>query len=77
VSERIRGETGDRMVEAALLKLIPGEPGWGWAGQATDLGVTTYRSDWRRRMRSALEAAFDELLKAPATPPSAAESETQ
>ncbi len=77
--ERIRGETGDRMVQAALLKLIPGEPGWGWAGPATDLGVTTYRSDWRRRMRSALEAAFEELLKDPATPPqpSAAESETQ
>jgi hypothetical protein len=34
------------------------------------LGVTTYRSDWRRRMRSALEAAFEELLKDPATPPS-------
>ena len=61
--ERIRGETGDRMIEAALLKIIPGQPGWGWAGPATDLGVTTYRSDWRSRMRAALEAAFDELLR--------------
>lgn len=65
MGDRIRGETGDRMVEAAMLALIPGNKDRGWPGPATDLGVTTYRSDWRRRMRAALEAAFDELLKDP------------
>jgi hypothetical protein len=58
--ERIRGETGDRMVEAALRSMLRA-----WAGTATDIGLTQPRSYWRHNMRAALEAAFAELLKDP------------
>lgn len=68
MGERLRGPLGDRMIQSALLELLPGSPKGpfdGWGGTATDIGLTTYRSDWRRRMRAALEAAFEELLKDP------------
>lgn len=62
----IAGELGERMVEAGLRALMPAAGIFGgWEGNATDLGVTSPRSDWRRRMRRALEAAFEELESEP------------
>ena len=61
MSERIRGETGTRMVEAGLTALLGGM----WTGGAGQIGLNQPRSDWRSDMRAALEAAFEELLKDP------------
>ena len=61
MSGRIRGEVGNRMIDAALTAAL----GSMWTGTATDIGKTQPRSYWRRDMRAALEAAFDELLKDP------------
>ena len=69
MAERITGDLGRRMVDRALEALMPRDGIFsGWQGNATDLGVTWPRSIWRSRMRSALEASFDELLREPGTP---------
>lgn len=63
--QRIRGDLGDAMIEAALTNMLDDL----WTGDAGSIGLTTYRSDWWRRMRSALEAAFEKLLDEPARTP--------
>ena len=62
MSNRINGRLGDAMIDAALHGLLTTM----WEGRAGVLGLECDRSQWRRRMRHALENAFEELLKEPA-----------
>lgn len=59
--DRIKGQLGDRMVTRALDALE--RPGW-FSGSG-NYGIKQPYDMWRRAMRRSLEAAFEELLRAP------------
>lgn len=47
-------QVSEERLQRAILEILPN-----WNGPATDFSITSYRSDWRSRIRRALIAASE------------------